>query len=86
MDVGAFVKAAIFELKDMEESSLVPELTFEQLELDSLDYVEVKLRIKREFKVELDSGLFTSGELKTLGDLISYIEVAKDKVAETQQV
>lgn len=84
MDVGVFVKAAILELKDIEEASLVPEMTFEQMELDSLDYVEVKLRIKREFKVELDSDLFASGEIGTLGDLISYIEVRKSKLTEMQ--
>lgn len=84
MDVGEFLKAAIFDLKDMNESALVPELTFDELELDSLDYVELKLLIKKQFKVELDSGLFTSGELTKLGDLISYIEKNKVEKNEVQ--
>ena len=66
MNVAEFLQDAIVELKDVDEAALVPALTFEELELDSLDYVEIQLRIKKTFKVEITPELFASGQLKNL--------------------
>jgi acyl carrier protein len=74
MNIVEFLQEAILELKDFDEDKLVPELTFEELALDSLDYVEIQLRIKKKFKVQITPELFSSGQLKTLGDLCAYIE------------
>jgi acyl carrier protein len=74
MNIAEFLQEAIVELKDIEEDKLVPELSFEELALDSLDYVEIQLRIKKKFKVEITPELFSSGQLKNLGDLCAYIE------------
>jgi acyl carrier protein len=79
MDIHEFMKSSILELNDIDEDRLVPELTLEELALDSLDYVEIQLLIKRKYKVEVYPGLFTSGQLKTLGDLFLYIEVNQVK-------
>ena len=81
MNVAEFLQDAIVELKDVDESTLVPALTFEELELDSLDYVEVQLRIKKKFKVEITPDLFASGQLKNLGDLYAYIEANQPQAA-----
>lgn len=74
MNVHEFLQTAILELKDIDESELVPELTIEKLELDSLDYVEIQVGIKKKFGVSMNPDLFSSGELKTLGDICHYIE------------
>lgn len=74
MNVAEFLQDAIVELKDVDEATLVPALTFEELALDSLDYVEIQLRIKKKFKVEITPELFALGQLMNLGDLYAYIE------------
>jgi acyl carrier protein len=81
MNVAEFLQDAIVELKDVDEAALVPALTFEELELDSLDYVEIQLRIKKKFKVEITPELFASGQLKNLGDLYAYIEANQPQAA-----
>ena len=81
MNVAEFLQDAIVELKDVDESTLIPALTFEELELDSLDYVEIQLRIKKKFKVEITPDLFASGQLKNLGDLYAYIEANQPQAA-----
>ena len=81
MNVAEFLQDAIVELKDVDESTLIPALTFEELELDSLDYVEVQLRIKKKYKVEITPDLFASGQLKNLGDLYAYIEANQPQAA-----
>ena len=81
MNVAEFLQDAIVELKDVDESTLVPALTFEELELDSLDYVEIQLRIKKTFKVEITPELFASGQLRNLGDLTAYIEANRPQAA-----
>ena len=74
MNIPAFLSQAILELKDIDEAQLVPELTFEELALDSLDYVEIQLQIKKKYQVAIGPELFSSGQLTTLGDLYAYIE------------
>ena len=81
MNVAEFLQDAIVELKDVDEATLVPALTFEELALDSLDYVEIQLRIKKKFKVEITPDLFASGQLKNLGDLTAYIEANQVQAA-----
>ncbi len=81
MNVAEFLQDAIVELKDVDESALVPALAFEELELDSLDYVEIQLRIKKKFKVEITPDLFAAGQLKNLGDLYAYIEANQPQAA-----
>jgi acyl carrier protein len=69
-----FLRATILDLKDIDESELVPGMTFEALDLDSLDYVEIQVGIKKNFGVDIDPDLFRSGQIKNLGDLCRYIE------------
>jgi acyl carrier protein len=81
MNVAEFLQDAIVELKDVDEATLVSALTFEELALDSLDYVEIQLRIKKKFKVEITPELFASGQLMNLGDLYAYIEANQPQAA-----
>lgn len=74
MNANDFLVSAIVELKDIDESDLKPSLTLEALELDSLDYVELQVGIKKHFGVEVVGELFASGQIKTLGELVDYIE------------
>lgn len=73
MQIDQFLRNAILELKDFDESELVPEMTIENLKLDSLDYVEIQVGIKKQFNVSVEPELFVKGVIKTLGDLVAYI-------------
>ena len=82
MNANQFLTSAILELKDIEEAELTPAITLEQLALDSLDYVEIQVGIKKHFGVDIQTDLFTSGQVSTLGQLADYIEHNKvDKAA-----
>ncbi|MES2939462.1 MAG: acyl carrier protein [Pseudomonadota bacterium] len=74
MNAADFLRDAVLELKDIDEALLVPGLALADVELDSLDYVEIQVGIKKNFGVTVDADLFVSGKIKTLGDLCQYIE------------
>lgn len=69
-----FLRDTVLELKDIDESALVPSLVLTDIDLDSLDYVEIQVGIKKNFSVSVDPELFLTGKIKTLGDLCQYIE------------
>lgn len=73
MQIEHFLRDAILELKDLDEAILVPETCIEDLQLDSLDYVEIQVGIKRQYDVSIEPELFATGVIKTLGDLSAYI-------------
>ena len=58
------------ELKDT--TSLTMETNLEDLGLDSLDAVEILMALEEEFDVEVSDDAF--GNIKTLGDVLYYIE------------
>jgi len=74
MNTAQFLRDAILELTDVDEADLEPELLLTDIGLDSLDYVEIQVGIKKNFGVSVDPDLFLSGKIKTLGDLSQYID------------
>jgi acyl carrier protein len=68
-----FLKNAILEVKDIEENDVKPEISLESLALESLDYVDIQVNIKKKYNVEMTSDQFASGEIKTLGELAEHI-------------
>jgi acyl carrier protein len=85
MQIQHFLRDAILELKDLDEAILVPETTIEDLQLDSLDYVEIQVGIKRQYDVSIDAELFATGAIKTLGDLITYISTHSAKAPQAAE-
>lgn len=68
-----FIRDIIDEVKDF-EGEVTYETTFEELSLDSLDYVQTQIEAKKKFNVELNAELFSSGQITNVGQLCSYIE------------
>lgn len=56
--------------KDCEENAIKMESTWKDLELDSLDTVELLMNIEDEFNVQLEM----NENLKTVGDVVNAIE------------
>jgi len=74
MNVQEFLFETILELKDIDEADLNPDLTLEELDLASLDYVEIQVLVKKKYGVEVKPDLLISGKLRTIGDFAAYIE------------
>lgn len=68
------ISEMIADAKDLPLEALTPDTTLPQLELDSLDYVELMVLAKREFNVTLTAEMFMKKPHMTLRDLCLYID------------
>ena len=64
------VAKILAEYRDMDVSGIVPETTFAQFELDSLDRVELIMRLEEEFSVQIDM----ESRIERVQDLVEIIE------------
>ncbi len=67
------VEEIMGEYKDLEAGSLKAETTFEELELDSLDLVDMAMACEDKFGVTVE----ISEDIKTVGDLVTLIDGQK---------
>lgn len=67
------VRELILELKDIDESEFNLDTRIDALDLDSLDFVEVQVVMKKHFAVALDAQAFASGKVNTLRDLCELV-------------
>ena len=66
------VKAVIAEQTGIDESEIKLESTFtEDLNIDSLDMVELVLELEEEYGIEIDED--DADKIKTIGDVVNYI-------------
>ncbi len=67
------IKKILSEFNDFTDDQLKGETTFAELGLDSLDVVDLVMKIDEEFGTEIQ----LDGSMTTLGNLVSYIEANK---------
>lgn len=72
MDVEDKVKAIVSEQLEVSQDSLTTETTFEEIDADSLDIVELVMALEEEFDLEISDQEIE--DIQTLGDIINYIE------------
>ncbi len=72
MDIFSKIKALIVEQLDVEEGKIKLETTFEDIDADSLDVVELVMALEEEFDLEIADEEVEN--IKTVGDIVSYIE------------
>jgi acyl carrier protein len=72
MDILSKVKGLISEQLGVEEEQLSLESSFEDLDADSLDIVELVMSLEEEFKLEISDEEVE--KIKTVGDVVRYIE------------
>ncbi len=70
MDTLQKLEQIIAEYKPVEKGSLRPETTFESLQLDSLDLVDMAMACEDAFGVTVE----VNADLKTVGDLMAIVE------------
>lgn len=72
MDIFAKVKALISEQLGVDEADIAKETTFEDLDADSLDIVELVMSLEEEFNLEISDEDVEN--IRTVGDVVQYIE------------
>ncbi|HOB28908.1 MAG: acyl carrier protein [Dethiobacteria bacterium] len=72
MNVEEKVKAIVSEQLEVAVDSLTIETTFEEIDADSLDIVELVMALEEEFDLEISDQEIE--EIKTIGDIVSFIE------------
>lgn len=72
--IFTFLQNLIVDMKDCEESDVTREASFKDLELDSLDFVEVQVAVKKNYRVDLIQDLFAAGTISTIGQLVDFVE------------
>jgi acyl carrier protein len=56
-----------------ERDELTPEASLEELEIDSLDLVEMAQVVEEEFEIEIDMAEMREREPRTIGDILAII-------------
>jgi acyl carrier protein len=72
MDVFAKIKGLITEQLGVDEGDVTKETSFEDLDADSLDIVELVMALEEEFNLEISDEEVEN--IKTVGDVVRYIE------------
>ena len=70
MSIFERVVKVLVDAKDCDEAAVKMESTWAELELDSLDTVELVMNLEDEFGVQLEM----NESLKTVGDVVAVIE------------
>ncbi len=72
METFEKVKSLIVEQLDVDEDKISPDTTFEDIDADSLDVVELVMALEEEFDLEISDEEVE--KIKTVGDIVNYIE------------
>jgi acyl carrier protein len=72
VDILAKVKALISEQLDIDEDQITLDTTFEDIDADSLDVVELVMALEEEFDLEIADEEVE--KIQTVGDVVGYIE------------
>jgi len=67
------VRNMIAEKMDMDPEEITEDTSFEDMEIDSLDLVEIIMDLEEEFDISIE----TDEEIKNVGELVDYIVKAK---------
>ncbi len=72
MDIKEKVKAIIADQLEIDIEKLTMETTFEEIDADSLDIVELVMTLEEEFTLEISDEEIEN--IKSVGDVVKYIE------------
>ncbi|NLY38952.1 MAG: acyl carrier protein [Firmicutes bacterium] len=72
MNIQDKVKSIVAEQLEIDIDSLTMETTFEEIDADSLDIVELVMALEEEFELEISDQEIEN--IKTVGDIVKYIE------------
>jgi acyl carrier protein len=73
-DVWTLLKTLIPTFVGVNPADLHADTVLMSLGVESLDLVELQVEVQKRLGVKLTSAVFASGEVKTLGELVAYID------------
>lgn len=71
--VFEFVKASILDMKDIASEEIQIDSLLEDIDLDSLDYIDLLVSICRKYRVNLDPEWFVGKHITTMRELASHV-------------
>lgn len=74
MNMEEIVKNLINKLTDFDVNSITDDTPIEDLDLVSLDFVTMKVEIKRELDIDIDLNALAEADLNSFSELINYLE------------
>jgi acyl carrier protein len=74
MSIAEYLKSFVLDVSDVDEGDISDAASFEDLGLDSLAFVEMRIGLAKKFGVKIDPALFESGEISTLGQTVAYVQ------------
>lgn len=72
LDVKEKVKSIVADQLEIDIDKLTMETTFEEIDADSLDIVELVMTLEEEFELEISDEEIEN--IKSVGDVVKYIE------------
>jgi acyl carrier protein len=72
-DIFVNIKERILMMKDLNETEILLESTFESLGFDSLDYIELQILSQDLYGIKLPDELFYQRYIASIKDMVKYI-------------
>ncbi|MGD0677115.1 MAG: acyl carrier protein [Polyangiaceae bacterium] len=80
-DVWSLIRALVPTFTEVDADDLGPDTELSSLGVDSLDLVELQVEFQKRLGVKLSSSVFASGQVKTIGNLVTYVEGLRTSAA-----
>lgn len=72
-DIFDNIKQRILVMKDINESEVLMESTFESLKFDSLDYIELQVYVQESYAIKIPDQLLYQRTIASIEDTANYI-------------
>ena len=73
-EILEFLKDVIVNISDIDKSELQSSTPVGQIGLESLDFVEVQVNLRKKYGVEVPGRVFADGDTSDLGSIVEYIQ------------
>lgn len=74
-DIFVNIKERILMMKDLNETEILLESTFESLGFDSLDYIELQILTQDLYRIKVPDELFYQRNIVSIKDIANYISM-----------
>ncbi|HEY1750189.1 MAG TPA: acyl carrier protein [Caulobacteraceae bacterium] len=74
MPISDFLRSFVLDVADIDEADLSFDAPFDEVGLDSLAFVELKVALAKRFGVKIDPERFATGEIGNLRQTAEYVE------------